>query len=91
MAFKLFHGKDGVVPLSERSWVPNENMVVVAAPTFNPLPAKAATISLSAFGPGGPFSFESFSKKWKKPKNKRENSRKENSAQVCSITLLSGI
>lgn len=81
MAFKLFHGKDGVVPLSGSSWVPNENMDVAAAPKFDPLAATAATISLSAFGPGGPFSFDSFSEKWKKQKKKPESSRKENSPQ----------
>lgn len=86
-AFKLFHGKDGVVPLSERSWVHNEKPEVEAAPIFNPLAAKAATISLSAFGPGGPFSFESFSQKWKNQKKKPERSRKENAAQVCRFKL----
>ncbi|KAG6538588.1 hypothetical protein ZIOFF_003712 [Zingiber officinale] len=46
---------------------------------FNPLAAKAATISLSAFGPGGPFGFDFFSKKWKK-----QNGRSSNS-QTCIV------
>ncbi|URE27517.1 hypothetical protein MUK42_02540 [Musa troglodytarum] len=37
---------------------------------FNPLAAKAATISLSAFGPGGPFGFDFFSNK-----SNRQNNR----------------
>ncbi|MCD7457162.1 hypothetical protein HAX54_034368 [Datura stramonium] len=35
-------------------------MEVESAPQFHPLAAKAASISLSSFGPGGPFSFDSF-------------------------------
>lgn len=70
MAFKLFHGKNGVVPLTESPNVPNTELVTEPIPQFNPLAAKAATISLSAFGPGGPFSFGPFfdrSRKQKKP------------------------
>lgn len=73
-AFKLFHGKDGVVPLSEQSHFLDDNPET--APKFNPLAAKAATISLSGFGPGGPFSFDSFSEKWKMQKKKSESSKK---------------
>lgn len=52
------------------------------APQFNPLAAKAATISLSAFGPGGPFGFGSFNDKWKNQKKKSESaSKKEPSSQ----------
>ncbi|CAN1299397.1 hypothetical protein LINPERPRIM_LOCUS24198 [Linum perenne] len=58
MAFKLFHGKDGVVPLSNNSTFHDEIPDVEPAPQFNPLAGKMATISLSAFGPGGPFGFE---------------------------------
>ncbi|XP_050375663.1 uncharacterized protein LOC126793243 [Argentina anserina] len=64
IAFNLFHGKDGVVPLSDR-YSENNILEVKPEPQFNPLAAKAATISLSAFGPGGPFSFGSFSDKGK--------------------------
>ncbi|KAI9083915.1 hypothetical protein K1719_034173 [Acacia pycnantha] len=80
LAFKLFHGKDGVIPL-------NDSKEPDSLPPFNPLAAKAATISLSAFGLGGPFSFGNFSDKWKKQKktessNKRDNSsHKENSSK----------
>ncbi|GAB4836485.1 hypothetical protein Ancab_001396 [Ancistrocladus abbreviatus] len=78
VAFRLFHGCDGVVPLSGRSFVHSENVEnEQSLPQFNPLAAKAATISLSAFGPGGPFSFDSFSEKWKNQKRKSESSKKE--------------
>ncbi|KAA0052993.1 hypothetical protein IC582_015069 [Cucumis melo] len=79
-AFKLFHGKDGVVPLSERSGFDKISLEPEMASHFNPLAAKAATISLSAFGPGGPFSFGSFSEKWKKQKSEASN-KKNNSSQ----------
>ncbi|KAJ0970901.1 hypothetical protein J5N97_018860 [Dioscorea zingiberensis] len=78
MAFRLFHGRDGVVPLSRGSSTLNENPEPEPALQFNPLAAKAASISLSAFGPGGPFSFDFFSNKWKKQKN---SSKKESSTQ----------
>ncbi|KAF9590769.1 hypothetical protein IFM89_038296 [Coptis chinensis] len=77
MAFRLFHGHDGVVPLSGKSFVHSEDLEqVTAQPQFNPLAAKAATISLSAFGPGGPFSFDSFNDKWKKADSSKKNSSK---------------
>ncbi|KAG0502982.1 hypothetical protein HPP92_003054 [Vanilla planifolia] len=68
MAFKLFHGQGGVVPLSGRSIRHDkiQDPVYDPVPEFNPLAAKAATISLSAFGPGGPFGFDFFAKKLKK-------------------------
>ncbi|XP_057979544.1 uncharacterized protein LOC131165616 [Malania oleifera] len=82
MAFRLFHGRDGVVPLSGRSFMRLENLEAKPAlPQFNPLAAKAATISLSAFGPGGPFGFDSFSEKWKNQKGKSRSSKKEPSSQ----------
>ncbi|XP_010253579.1 PREDICTED: uncharacterized protein LOC104594800 [Nelumbo nucifera] len=82
MAFRLFHGHDGVVPLSGRSFLHSDNLKTKpAAPQFNPLAARTATISLSAFGPGGPFSFDSFSEKWKKQKKKSKPSRKEPSSE----------
>lgn len=62
MAFRLFHGNDGVVPLSERSLSFSEKKPQPAVPAFNPLAAKAATISLSSFGLGGLFGFDAFSK-----------------------------
>ena len=57
-AFKLFHGKDGILQ-------------------FNPLAGKVATISLSAFGPGGPFGFGPFSEKWKKQQKKPKPSKNQ--------------
>lgn len=80
MAFRLFHGRDGVVPLSGRLCVPAEKAEHEPAPSqFNPLAAKAATISLSSFGAGGPFGFDSFSEKWKNQKKKSKSSKKESS------------
>ncbi|KAL4332030.1 hypothetical protein GQ457_07G018410 [Hibiscus cannabinus] len=82
MAFRLFHGRDGVVPLSERSSLRIEKAETeTSPPKFNPLAAKAATISLSSFGPGGPFSFDAFSNKWNKQKGKSKSSKKESSSQ----------
>ncbi|XWS75126.1 hypothetical protein CRYUN_Cryun01aG0058500 [Craigia yunnanensis] len=82
MAFRLFHGHDGVVPLSERSSLHSEKAEPeTAPPKFNPLAAKAATISLSSFGPGGPFSFDAFSNKWNNKKEKSKPSKKESSSQ----------
>ncbi|KAJ1396891.1 hypothetical protein SESBI_32283 [Sesbania bispinosa] len=86
MAFKLFHGKDGVVPLSERSDLHNGSMEVDSVPVFNPLAGKAATISLSAFGLGGPFSFGNFSDKWKKQKNSESSNKKEHSSQKGDVS-----
>ncbi|KAJ7970424.1 Zinc finger B-box domain containing protein 1 isoform 1 [Quillaja saponaria] len=82
MAFRLFHGYDGVVPLSGRSFVQSGQVEPQPAPSqFNPLAAKAATISLSSFGPGGPFSFGSFSEKWKNQKRKSKSSKKDSFSQ----------
>ena len=76
MAFRLFHGRDGVVPLSDRSNVHTENFEIdLPAPSFNPLAAKAATISLSGFGAGFPFNFDAFSQKWKNQKKKSQPSK----------------
>ncbi|WZY78179.1 hypothetical protein YC2023_024563 [Brassica napus] len=74
-AFKLFHGKDGIVPLSGHSSFRDdvEDETPRAAPQFNPLAGKVATISLSAFGPGGPFGYGPFSDKFKKQQKKQES------------------
>ena len=48
---------------------------------FNPLAAKAATISLSSFG-GGLFGFDFFSNKLKKSKQNKRSSKQEPSSQV---------
>jgi len=79
-AFRLFHGKDGVVPLSGRYNVQSDIPQPEPSPQFNPLAAKAATISLSAFGlggAGGPFGFGNFSEKWKKQKKSEPSSKRE--------------
>ncbi|TYG85075.1 hypothetical protein ES288_A13G024000v1 [Gossypium darwinii] len=82
VAFRLFHGQDGVVPLSERSSLHVKKAEPeTAPPEFNPLAAKAATISLSSFGLGGPFSFDAFSNKWKNQNGKSKPSKKESSSK----------
>ncbi|CAM6101777.1 unnamed protein product [Calypogeia fissa] len=59
--FRLFHGRDGVVPLSEgQSRADTFEAPPAAAVKFNPMAACAASMSLS-FGSGmGPFNFDSF-------------------------------
>ena len=79
MAFKVFHGKDGVVPLSGRSHVCRDDPDFKPAPYFNPLAAKAASISLSSFGLG-PFSFGPFSDKWNKQKKSKSSSNNQSSS-----------
>jgi len=80
MAFRLFHGEDGVVPLSERSFPISRKVEhQETQPQFNPLAAKAATISLSSFG--GPFSFDAFSKKWNNQKKNSKSSKKGSSSE----------
>ena len=86
-AFRLFHGKDGIVPLSGKPQLQFEKIEAERAPKFDPLAAKAATISLSSFGPGGPFGFDFFSEKWKKQKKSSGTSKKKNSHQVCFFEL----
>ena len=86
MAFKLFHGKDGVIPLFEGSDFNKGSMEADSLPVFNPLAGKAATISLSAFGLGGPFNFGNFSENWKKQKSESSN-KKEHSSQVNFLFL----
>lgn len=80
MAFRLFHGQNGVVPLSERSFLPTERpQSEPVATQFNPLAARAATISLSAFS--GPFGFDAFSDMWKNKKKKSKSSKRDSSSQ----------
>ncbi|KAJ6846405.1 uncharacterized protein M6B38_280680 [Iris pallida] len=82
MAFRVFHGRDGVVPLQRRSFVHSESPAEPeAASQFNPLAAKAASISLSSFG-GGLFGFDFFANKFKK--QNRKSSKKEPSSQSGS-------
>lgn len=85
MAFRLFHGQNGVVPLSGRSFLCTEKSQSEPSPAqFNPLAAKAATISLSGFGPGGTFGFDSFLEKWKKDNKEPKPSKKESSSKVIN-------
>ncbi|ONK71575.1 uncharacterized protein A4U43_C04F10110 [Asparagus officinalis] len=84
MAFRLFHGRDGVVPLSGRSFVHKESTPKPEQVSqFNPLAAKAATISLSSFG-GGLFGFDFFSNKFNKSKQNKKSSKQEPSTQKGS-------
>ncbi|KAJ8773881.1 hypothetical protein K2173_009312 [Erythroxylum novogranatense] len=80
-AFKLFHGKDGIVPLSSKSSFHSDFLEPEPAPQFNPLLAKTATISLSVFGAGWPFSFGSFNDKRKKQKKSESNNKRDPSSQ----------
>ncbi|KAL8538607.1 hypothetical protein ACS0TY_000575 [Phlomoides rotata] len=81
-AFRLFHGQNGVVPLTGRSFLRTEKSQSEPSPAqFNPLAAKAATISLSGFGTGGPFGFDSFFEKWKKENKESRSSKKESSSK----------
>lgn len=84
MAFRVFHGRDGVVPLSEGSLAQIEKPLPKPNPEFNPLAAKAATISLSAFG--GFFSFGDFSNKRNKKNSNKKNPN--NLPQVIFLTML---
>ncbi|KAL3688104.1 hypothetical protein R1sor_014413 [Riccia sorocarpa] len=83
--FRLFHGRDGVVPLPERQT--SETSSLTSAPaaanaTFNPLAACAASISMS-FGSGaGPFGFDAFmAKSFKKPVGKKQEKKPKKKEQ----------
>lgn len=81
VAFRVFHGQNGVVPLSERPFVQSEKPhSELSSAQFNPLAAKAAAISLSSFGHGGPFGFDAFSEMLKNSKKKQSNSSKKDSS-----------
>lgn len=74
-AFRVFHGQNGVVPLSEpSSHCPRKMRSEPASQQFNPLAAKAATISLTGFG--GAFGFDAFNEIFK---NQHKPSKKESS------------
>ncbi|KAK8603901.1 hypothetical protein V6N13_096367 [Hibiscus sabdariffa] len=81
MAFKIFHGKDGIVPLSGRPDVHCDRVKQQPTAQFNPLAARAATISLSAFSSGGPFGFGPFWDKWKNQNKKSDSSNKQEPSQ----------
>ncbi|KAL6545319.1 hypothetical protein OROGR_009193 [Orobanche gracilis] len=74
-AFRLFHGQNGVVPLSGRSYIPVEKSLLEPSQVqFNPLAAKAASISLSGFGTGGLFGFDDFFGRKKDSKSSKKKS-----------------
>ncbi|XP_076900574.1 uncharacterized protein LOC143554774 isoform X1 [Bidens hawaiensis] len=78
MAFRLFHGQNGVVPLSEGSLqFPQKLKPESVTQQFNPLAAKAATISLSGFG--GSFGFDAFNEMFKNQQKKHKSSKKNSS------------
>ncbi|KAF5790201.1 hypothetical protein HanXRQr2_Chr09g0380321 [Helianthus annuus] len=80
MAFRLFHGQNGVVPLSEGTLqFPQKVKPEQVSQQFNPLAAKAATISLSSLG--GSFGFDAFNEMFKnhQKKNKKNSSQKGDS------------
>jgi len=80
-SFRLFHGKDGVVPLKRAS--ENSGVVTEASDntkpnlSFHPLSASAATISLSSFGPAGPFGFDGFMENFKAKKSNKKKPKKK--------------
>lgn len=88
-AFRLFHGQDGVVPLSDSPRAGAEKPAL-SSPAFHPLAAKAATISLSSFGHGGPFGFDAFSDMFKNQKRKSDSSKNKDSSsskvKLCSCS-----
>jgi hypothetical protein len=72
------------VPLAGRSFAFDEAHItetIKSGPQFDPLAAKAATISLSSLGLSGPLGFDSLSKKWNKQNKKASNY--EPVSQVC--------
>lgn len=82
MAFRVFHGSNGPVPLSNSSFLqeackeePQEFS------QFNPLAAKAATVSLSSFGSGGFFGFDFFNKKFNKAKQNKKQFKQDPSTK----------
>ncbi|KAH6820456.1 Serine/Threonine-kinase [Perilla frutescens var. hirtella] len=75
LAFKLFHGKGGVVPLTGNYSAGLHKLETGVVPEFNYLASKAASISMSGFGPGGPFGFHDFF--GKRPNKESESSRKK--------------
>ncbi|KAL9226965.1 hypothetical protein vseg_002717 [Gypsophila vaccaria] len=85
-AFRLFHGREGVVPLSERTYVRSENSDLGRpTPQFNPLAARAATISLSGFA-GGLFGFDAFSEKLKKSESSKKDSTSKGDGKHESLS-----
>ncbi|XP_024991832.1 uncharacterized protein LOC112525793 [Cynara cardunculus var. scolymus] len=82
-AFRIFHGQNGVVPLSDQSSDCSKLRSEPAPQQFNPLAAKAATISLSGFG--GAFGFDAFNEMFKNQQRKHKSSKKESSQKGDEI------
>jgi hypothetical protein len=80
-SFRLFHGKDGVVPLARatetQSSLPAKETSEAPNLSFHPLSASAAAISLSPFGPAGPFGFDGFMAKHNSKKPGKQQPKKE--------------
>lgn len=87
LAFNLFHGHNGVVPLSGRAELAGRDLTLNPSDSeatnmkFHPLAASAAAISLSAFGASGPFGFDAFMSKRVKVKGNNEAKRKERQSE----------
>lgn len=89
LAFKLFHGQNGMVPLSGqtgfvgRDFESSESNSEPTSVKFHPLAASAATISLSALGTSGPFGFDAFMSKrikMNQPEKRQQHSEKASSS-----------
>lgn len=96
LAFKLFHGQNGVVPLSQPSQFEGKNIDPEASRVkFHPLAASAAAISLSSLGASGPFGFDAFmskriqTKKDKKPQKKEKQSEENKRSSSSNHEALS--
>ncbi|KAJ0764223.1 hypothetical protein HanPI659440_Chr08g0289721 [Helianthus annuus] len=80
-AFRLFHGQNGVVPLSDPSTHGPQKVKSEPPPQqFHPLAARAATISLSGFG--GSFGFDAFNEMFKNHQRKHKPSKKNSSHEA---------
>ncbi|KAI5075869.1 hypothetical protein GOP47_0009945 [Adiantum capillus-veneris] len=78
LAFKLFHGQNGVVPLSQHSQFGGKYVEEEASSLkFHPLAASAAAISISALGASGPLGFDAFMSKRKQTKKNNTPQKKE--------------
>ena len=83
LAFQLFHGKNGVIPLTRKSPTTklDKEPEATANAKFHPLAASAAAISLSSLGGSGPFSFDAFMAKRNLNLNKDDTLKKKKEQQ----------
>ena len=73
LAFKVFHGHSGVVPLSNKQTQMHgdeEKECAIKSMNFHPLAASSAAISLSTLGAFDPFGFDAFISKQNKMKKR---------------------